>query len=475
MPHTQPGFTARLKSAVHDPTAPLIFLGNFEVENQWGEGEVGLPTFGFASSNLMVNRMDEFALLLGGAQDFVLLKEEPDPGYLAWLAGLGLELPTTLVAGQGSPERNVTQDALHDPRLIDTLAGLAGQGAALFPHGVSRAEEDLAAASGLALAAPGAEVCKAVNSKVYSRRLGDTLSLRQPPGHACDSAETWADAMAWARRRLACGARVAVKDAYGVSGKGIVVVGDQGRLDKLDRMVVARLGRAGSLGAARLGLVVEEWVPKAADLNYQFTVGREGFVRLDFIKEAVTEHGTHKGHRMPAQLTGRQTQELTVAAERIGATLRADGYFGVVGIDAMVDPAGGLYPVIEINARNNMSTYQTRLQEAVIGAGQSALARHYELHLTEPVSFGRVREVLGDLLMDRPGGMGFLVNNFATVNAARAVTAPGATAEGRLYGMVVGDDEAAVDRLDTQIAARLAAGQLAAGRVTATRGSEGSS
>jgi hypothetical protein len=468
----QVGFTARLKSAVrHDPGAPLIFLGNFEVENQWGQGELGLPTFGFAASTLMVNRMDEFALLLAGAADVVLLKAEPDPDYLAWLAGLGLELPTVLVARHGAADQNVTQDVLRDPILVSTLAGLAGRGAALLPHGVSQAEEHLAAACGLPLAAPGAEVCKAVNSKVYSRRLGDTLGLRQPPGHACDSAQSWAQAVDWARRRLADGARIGVKDAFGVSGKGIAMVADQGRLDKLDRMMTARLNRA---GAGPLGLVVEEWVPKAADLNYQFTVGRDGLTRFDFVKEAVTEHGTHKGHRMPARLTERQYRELEVAAQRIGAALMADGYFGVVGVDAMVDPAGGLYPVIEINARNNMSTYQLRLQEAVLGAGQSALARHYELRLTEPLSFGRLRDVLGDLLMDAPGGAGLLVNNFATVNAARAVTPPGTPAEGRLYGMVAGRDEQAVDQLDAEIAARLADGHLAADRVTAATGRDGS-
>jgi hypothetical protein len=188
-------------------------------------------------------------------------------------------------------------------------------------------------------------------------------------------------------------------------------------------MMTSRMNRA---GAGRLGLVVEEWVPKVTDLNYQFTVGRS--VRFDFVKEAVTEHGTHKGHRMPARLTQAQHQELGVAAQRIGTALRADGYFGVVGVDAMVDPEGGLYPVIEINARNNMSTYQIRLQETVLGAGQSALARHYELRLDEPLPFGRLRDVLGDLLVDAPGGTGLLVNNFATVNAARAVTAPGTPA-----------------------------------------------
>jgi D-alanine-D-alanine ligase-like ATP-grasp enzyme len=447
----EPGFAARLKTAVRgDPAAPLVFLGNFEVENAWGKGEVGLPSVGFSSSNVIVNRMDEFAVLLATPDDYVLLKAAPDPDYLAWLAAAGFGLPRLLVAANGEPERTVTQDVLHDPVLVDTLAGLADTGAALLPHGVSDDEEHLAAACGLPLATPPAALCKAVNSKIYSRQLATRLDLRQPPGRACPDAESWSEAMAWARRRLAAGARIGVKDAYGVSGKGIVLVEDEGRLGQLDRMVMARLRRAGT---SRMTLVVEEWVPKATDLNYQFTVARDGGVRLDFVKEAVTERGVHKGHRMPVKLTGGQQACLKHSAQRLGEALAADGYYGVVGVDAMIDPSGGIYPVIEINARNNMSTYQVRVQEEVAGPDQTVLARHYPVRRTGPLPFRELASRLGGLLMDRPGGSGLLVNNFATVSAG-AIS--GEVTEGRLYGMVIADDADAVDRLDAEVSGRLA-------------------
>ena len=447
----QHGFAARLKAAVRDdPAAPLVFLGNFEVENAWGKGEIGLPIFGFSSSNLIVNRMDEFAVLLATPDDYVLLKAAPDPDYLASLAAAGLGLPHLLAAARSEPERTVTQDVLHNPVLVNVLAGLADAGAALLPHGVSDDEEHLAAACGLPLAAPCAALCKAVNSKVYSRQLATRLGLRQPPGRACPDAESWTEAVAWARRRLAAGARIGVKDAYGVSGKGIVLVEDEGRLGHLDRMVTARLRRSGS---SRMTVVVEEWVPKVTDLNYQFTVARDGGVRLDFVKEAVTERGVHKGHRMPVELSDGQQACLEHAAQQLGKALAADGYFGVVGVDAMIDPSGGLYPVIEINARNNMSTYQVRVQEEVAGPGRTVLARHYPVRIERPLPFAELASLLGGLLVDRPGGSGLLVNNFATVNAA---VTPGTVAEGRLYGMVIADDAGAADRLDAEITGRLA-------------------
>ncbi|NUP16233.1 MAG: hypothetical protein HOZ81_09055 [Streptomyces sp.] len=454
MREEQPGFITRLKSALClAPGTPLVFLGNFEVETRWGRDMIGLPVFSRAAAGAMVNRMDEFALLLAGPDDLVVLKEPPDPGYLAQLSELGLRLPRVLVPEQTDPARTVTEDALHAPALVEELSRLAGSGAALLPHGVSEAEEALAVASGLPLAAPPAAVCEAVNSKVYSRRLTERLDLRRPRGWACDSLADWSTALGHARELLGEGRTIGVKDAFGVSGKGIVQVEDERRLNALDRMVTTRARRAGT---ERIGLVVEEWVAKSADLNYQFTLGRDASLHFDFVKEAVTERGVHKGHRIPARLDAEQHAELVSTARLLGRQLSDDGYFGVVGVDAMVDPDGGLYPVVEINARNNMSTYQLPLQEEFVAAGRSALARHYTLHLGGELDFATVRHALGERLFSRGSGSGLLVNNFATVNAARATREEGGTTEGRLYGLVVGEDFDAVSRIDAEVERELA-------------------
>jgi hypothetical protein len=119
----------------------------------------------------------------------------------------------------------------------------------------------------------------------------------------------------------------------------------------------------------------------------------------------------------------------------------------------MVDPDDGLYPVVEINARNNMSTYQVQSQERFVGASQIALARHYPLKLSSELGFGTLRALLGDLLLDRVGGKGLLVNNFATVNAGARDTG---TFDGRLYGIVIADSDDEIAAIDAEITTRLA-------------------
>jgi phosphoribosylaminoimidazole carboxylase (NCAIR synthetase) len=431
-----------------DPDTPFVLLGNFEVEDEWARDEVGLPSVAGRASTAIVNRMDEFAVLLAGKGDHVVLKSAPDPDYLAYLEGLGLDLPEILVTDAHEPANTVTVDALRSARLLDELRALAAGGAYLLPHGISTLEEELCRRTGLASALPPASLVKSVNSKVYSRRIAAELGLPQAPGWECETVADFAAAAEEARAALAAGRRLGVKDAYGVSGKGIVVVDDERKLDQLVRMTTRRAQRSGD---QRLAIVVEEWASKAVDLNYHFTVGRDGSVRFDFVKEAITENGVHKGHRIPARISAAHHERIAQCATALGGRLAADGFHGVVGVDAIVTTDGGLLPVLEINARNNMSTYQTGLQEAFMATGTVGIARQYELSLTGVVTFAAMRDRLGELLYTTTTGRGLLVNNFATVNAAAAQQEDGRRYSGRLYGVLLAGSETELADLDRAV------------------------
>jgi len=451
------GIPERLRTALTgSPGTPLILLGSFEVENRWAEGEPGLPTVALAGSRAIVNRMDEFGLLLAGAGDHVVLKAPPDDGYLEYLSSLGLSLPRMLTVADQDPQRVITEDVLADTDLTAALAELAARNAQLWPHGVSDLEERLAKRCGLPLASAPAVICKTVNSKIYSRLAADATGLPQPPGVVCRDLDELAAACDRARQWLSAGRTVALKDAYGVSGKGILVIREERRLGQVQAMCARRARKRGN---PRVGIVVEEWVPKQTDLNYQFTIDRDGAVHFDFVKEALTAGGVHQGHRMPARLTTGQVAELRQAAAALGSRLAADGYFGVVGVDALLTTAGLLYPVIEINARNNMSTYQEGLRQQFFAAGQTVLAKQFPVRLRRRVSFAELRHRLGEVLL-RPGASyGLLVNNFATVNAAAppGEQDPGARAtfEGRLYGIIIAGSAGQASAIDRETTTRL--------------------
>lgn len=419
-------FVERLKKDLTgDSGSRFVFLNNFEVERSWAVGEPKLPGAGISFAGTTVNRMEEMGALLAEAGDVVVLKAPMDPEFTAYLGGLGAAAGRVLAAEHGSPAATVTEDALASPELLDRLRGLADGRTHLMPLGVSPAEEELAKETGLPLAGPSAQVCKHVNGKIFSRRLVERLGLRAVPGDVCETVGELRGALT---ARLAAGGRAVVKESLGVSGRGMVVVRDQRGADRLLRLIERR----GAQAPARL--VVESWIEHAQDLNYQLVVDRAGGVRFETVKAAVLRDGVHQGHRFPVELPARAEAELRAAVEAIGAALGAEGYHGMVGVDAVLDAEGTLYPCLEINARFNMSTYQSRIAERFIPEGHHAIAATFGLRPSRRHSFPEVAEALGDLLLRTPGGSGVLINNFATLNAAATDSG---SFHGRLYGICV--------------------------------------
>ncbi|WP_258534535.1 ATP-grasp domain-containing protein [Streptomyces sp. PT12] len=425
-----PSFVQRLKEDLtSDAGSRFVFVNNFEVERSWAVGEPTLPGAGISFAGATVNRMEEMGVLLADEGDVVVLKAPMDAEFAAYLSGLGAAAGRTVWAENGDPDRTVTEDALASPGLLGDLRALADGRTFLMPLGISPAEESLAKETGLPLAGPTAHLCKTVNGKIFSRRLVEATGLRAVPGRVCETVGELRGALT---ELLAGGGRVVVKESLGVSGRGMVVIDGERGAARLLRLIERR----GADAPARL--VVETWIERAMDLNYQLVVSRGGKVRFETVKAAVLRDGVHQGHRFPVELPPTAADELRHAVEVIGAALADEGYYGMVGVDAMLGPEGTLYPCLEINARFNMSTYQSRIAERLIPRGAHAIAATFGLRPSRPHTFGEVADALGGLLLDVPGGRGgrpgVLINNFATLNAA--ATGSGSF-HGRLYGICV--------------------------------------
>jgi hypothetical protein len=385
-------YTADLKEALTgDRYARFVWLCNFEVENQWARSYVGLPAVRGSATAATVQRMEELGVLLAEPTDHLLLDRPLDDGYRGYAEKTGLGAPVELITGAPAAEGGTSRAVLDSPDLLDRLRGLGDAGAYLMPMGNSAQEELITKLTGLRSAVPDAAACERVNSKIYSRRVGEELGLRTIPGFCCETVEQLHQAL---DAGLRDGGPVIVKDAYGVSGKGLVVLDSRKKADRLLRMIDRR---ARTTGEEALHVVVETFLSKHFDLNYQFTIDRDGRVRLDFVKEALTSGGVHLGHVMPANLTRAQREELTETAEKLGARLYADGFFGIVGVDALLGADDLVYPVLEINARLNMSSYQGRVTERFGFPGGAALAKHYPLRLPRPVSFDEETDAHGPL------------------------------------------------------------------------------
>lgn len=447
---------SRLVPAETRGTFRFVWLGNFEAERFWSQpGTVELPKISAPAQTAIVNRLEEMSLLLAESPDVVILREPSDPAYLDYLRELGFTLPTIITVSPSNKTRTISQAILDDEAFCHRLRILvetSPEPLLLLPFGKTRLEEQLAEATGLRTLGPSAPVCEYVNSKVYSRRVTQAAGLQSIPGFECESFAQLDEALSEVSAGIGRGKRYLLKESMGVSGKGLFLIAHEGQVAQV-RKLLQRKARPDS----PVAFVIEQFLDKSKDINYQLVISDTGDVQLLSIKEAVTDNGVHVGHRFPPELSDAQMACYEEATQAIGRQLFADGFTGIAGIDSLIDTDGIVYPVLEINARFNMSTYHLGV-ERLAADGAKAIAKLYPLSLRQPITFDALRAAIGRDLLTRPGdGYGAVIENFATVNVnvddARAPES--GAVPGRLYTLLIARSYEEARALDERIAARL--------------------
>jgi hypothetical protein len=444
-PHTQSDFR-------------FVWLNNFEAERFWApRNAIQLPKFSQPTDAAIVNRLEEMGLFLAQYPDVLVLREPSDQAFLEYLSDLGFDLPIILAVNPVDKVTPISEAILADEAVRGKLSELAVEEGAcyLLPFAKTKMEEEISAQTGLKSLGPSAAICERVNSKIYSRRIGNELGLRTVPGTECESIAALEECSERFAAHLSERRSVVLKEAMGVSGKGLYVADTNAKL----RQIIGLIKRKAK-PEDEVAFVMEVWIDKLKDINYQIFISPSGETRLLAIKEIVTRDGVHLGHRFPPDLTAAQIACYEESAEAVGACLFEDGFTGLAGIDSIIDREGNVYPVLEINARLNMSSYQLGL-EWLIDPRSCVLVKHYPLLLKRPLSFSDLKSSLGpDLFIPPRNNAGALIQNFAAVNV-NFNPGDGAPFKGRLYALIVGTSFEHVTEIDERISLRLEEWQVA--------------
>ena len=331
-----------------------VHFGAFNAEAAWRDpAAASLPEVQDRQAQRVVEAMEEVQFALCGDGDVLLTAREMVPGHREYLASAGF-------------------------RFEEARAG-RWPGARASPYAVVPGVEEICSRCELAADLPPVEVARKVNSKVYSNGLAAALEL-SGVGEVVRSVEELSAS------ELARGPCI-VKDPFGVSGKGSLIVRARSELERL--LVHLERQRA----AERfIELLVQPLYERATDFSCHFEVTREGWRPIGV--QVMENEGLAFAAVRPAP---RELLELLEAKgqwrvmERVAGALRRDGYRGPACVDAMVLRDGTLVPLLEINARKSMGLINLRLQERT---GLSSHLSTMNLSFQRAVAFD---EVLGAL------------------------------------------------------------------------------
>lgn len=206
------------------------------------------------------------------------------------------------------------------------------------------------------------DIVARVNSKLWSHALEIELGIALPGAALSTTIEELREAIA--RAAPAPGDKWVVKSPYGFAARDRVL----GRGPVLEEPQAKWCRRRLERGET---LIFQPWLAVAREYGVVAEIADDGSFDVRGVSDLQTNGaGTGTGYVLGRRPAPERLRELTRVASLVGQRLFAEGYTGPVGIDAL-EHAGGLHPLLEINARYTM--------------GFVALAVERELNPTAPV------------------------------------------------------------------------------------------
>jgi hypothetical protein len=259
---------------------------------------------------------------------------------LLWLARAGDAL---LV--EAPPDEDFRAEARRRGVQLVAVGERATAGMRFEPWGWTEKAVEMAERANARICAPPLAVVARVNSKLWSHALEVELDVALPGAAIARSFEELEDAVARGCPRP--GDKWVVKSPYGFAARDRVL----GRGPRLEEPAAKWARRRLLRGES---LIFQPWLEVVREYGVVMEISRAGAVNIQgFSDVCANGAGTATGYllgRPPAPHRARQLEEF---AQVVGAALFGAGYFGPAGIDAL-EHAGGLHPLLEINARRTM-------------------------------------------------------------------------------------------------------------------------
>ncbi|MCG5058929.1 MAG: hypothetical protein KA714_13300 [Limnoraphis sp. WC205] len=421
--------------------SPTLYLGSFNSEQFWRPKRLSkLPAIADLQADTIVSVMDELGFVFCDSPDDLLITRLPiDETHKQYLRELGFsflnnELP--LMREEADLSKSLekllveTENYEHFKKLISSLSDFS-------PYSILPLTDSFCKNYQLQNPYPDIEGVEKVNSKLFSHQLSKKLfeDTVGEPIYSAEELERKGDQFLQHSSFL-------IKDEFGVSGKGNVLVSSPQILTR----IVKYIAKQESTGQ-QTRFLLEPFLEKQIDFSCQFEIGSKGQVNIRSIQKMQNAGFAFSGIQTAEADFQAQLDQLGYFAqvEAIAAALDQEGYFGPVCLDSMLLKDGKIVPVVEINARKSMGLINYYVDRFLSQFSRQGCLMFFSLGLTYPVTFSEILDKMRQenilFLRDKPHGILPLSSRTLDINWKFYKDINYKTYKGRLYVSLVSDDE----------------------------------
>jgi hypothetical protein len=331
-----------------------IHCGAFNAEDYWRDLNLAkLPAMSDKEANNIVLAMDELLFPFCAKDDVLITRFKMDNAHKDYLASIGICFANNDVSlgNDSADDKTIKQKSVFQ-LLFETadgqyFNGLLAQASELCPFATVPFTEEVCKKYNISYTGSSLDTIKKVNSKIYSTGLRDKLEVKNIAQIANSATE-----MEHIGKTFFKESSFIVKDEFGVSGKGNLLIESEGILERIIRYLEVQEGQG-----KQVKFVLEPFLDKQDDFSCQFYIDQHGQTKIISVQKLQNNDFIYLGSCTAEKefLDFLECSNYFDLVQKIGDELFREGYNGHVCMDSMVLKNGELEPIVEINARKSMS------------------------------------------------------------------------------------------------------------------------
>lgn len=362
-----------------------IWIYNSGIEHDWQNKKCGVRKVNNRNEQKILNRQAELLFFIAKAEDTVFVVNESDTEFIEDMKKFGITKPKTVVIPDF--DQPISNIIFENKEILQELKRKYDDNKTLYvSYILSKTDEEIAKYCGFELYGSTSDLIQKLNHKANARRIVKELGLPYIEGAICKSKEELE--LEFEHLKAKGFSEFVLKEPFNSAGKGVFFIRDEKQFHNFLKMM--RFGNE----QEEFEVIIEGWITGKRDINYQIEITRDGEIQMIAITEQIISVTAYKGSVYPPALSNNQMEYYKECVQVIGKKLYHMGFYGVVGIDSIIDRNGTIYPAIEFNARFNQSTFYIPFLQYFKGAHRRILIRSYDVKTKECIDYKGVKRFL---------------------------------------------------------------------------------
>lgn len=426
-----------------------LYMGDLDSEKYWNDGNLAkLPAFEDNSSIGIIHSMDELLFPFCNKEEDVLVTRFAfDKVLKEYLNAVGFKFRCNRCdyhTGQDDTQKTIFEIISEDESKLRNFFDNAKDCTYFSPYSIIPYAGILKDKVQFENSIPAFEAVKKVNSKEYSTILSKKLGF----GSHSDVVYSSGELVKRGRELLEKG-NFLIKEIFGVSGKGNLLINSTKLLERIVKYIEASEAKGKTCT-----FVIEEFLDRELDFSCGFFIREDGTKEIAGIQKILNHQFNYGGSEAAEEdfVNFLYDKGYFETIEIISKELYKDGYFGEVCVDSMLLKSGDIVPVIEINARKSMGFVNNRIDSHLSKHGLKGNLMNINLGIPFDLKFEDILERLkgNDILYIEGRECGILPVSSNTLFINRKLS--GSKTEnqiykGRMYLSVISKDAYDKERL----------------------------